>query len=110
MAEGTGLDGSREGERWGIVEPLEKRLQPAELGRASRAAIGHAAMLTVTRRGPARSRLLDGTRGWSVLAVTALLAGCYGLWTAATLRHEPRGFSPSGTRPVRREHAPPRTR
>jgi len=48
-------------------------------------------MLTVTRRGPARSHVIErGWRGrWSVWAVTAIVLGCYGLWTAAALRHGP---------------------
>jgi hypothetical protein len=64
-------------------------------------------MLTVTRRGPAWNRALERTRGWSVWAVTAIVVGCYGLWTVAALRHGPEGFIRLGRIFVSKSQASP---
>src|ERR1700686_1580441 len=64
-------------------------------------------MLTVTRRGPAGSGVRERTRGWSVWAVTALVVGCYGVWTAMALRHGPEGFIRLGRIFVTKSQASP---
>jgi hypothetical protein len=66
-------------------------------------------MLTVTRRGTSGSHAIERGRWdrWSVWAVTVVVLGCYGLWTAAALRHGPQGFIHLGRIFVSKSQASP---